>query len=103
MSETSTYNERLALAAHLHVQMRRHTGRITDTEWMMSNADYAREIIRLARLDRSVALEEAADKLEAVLFGTTLAPQPKPLLDQFREKREQASITPDRRYIGGLR
>ncbi|MDB5939434.1 MAG: hypothetical protein JWP77_1798, partial [Polaromonas sp.] len=26
-------NEKLAIAAHLHVLMRRKTGRVTDTEW----------------------------------------------------------------------
>ena len=43
-------NEKLAIAAHLHVLMRRKTGRVTDTEWMASNPAYAAEIIRLAHL-----------------------------------------------------
>lgn len=42
-------NERLAAAAHLHVQLRRKTGRVTDTEWMASNADYAQAIVQFAR------------------------------------------------------
>ena len=29
-------SEKLAVAAHLHVLLRRKTGRVTDTEWMLS-------------------------------------------------------------------
>ena len=43
-------NEKLAIAAHLHVLMRSKTGRVTDTEWMASTPAYAAEIIRLAHL-----------------------------------------------------
>ncbi|MDO8770278.1 MAG: hypothetical protein Q7K57_16555 [Burkholderiaceae bacterium] len=28
----------MGIAAHLHVLLRRKTGRVTDTEWMASNA-----------------------------------------------------------------
>ena len=31
-------SDRLAIAAHLHVLLRRKTGRVTDTEWMAANA-----------------------------------------------------------------
>ena len=34
-------SERLAIAAHLHVVLRRKTGRVTDTEWMAGNQLYA--------------------------------------------------------------
>ena len=42
-------SQKIAIAAHLHVLLRRKTGRVTDTEWMASNADYAAEIVRFAR------------------------------------------------------
>ncbi len=42
-------SEKLAIAAHLHVLLRRKVGRVTDTEWMAINTDYATEIIRIAR------------------------------------------------------
>ncbi len=42
--------ERVALAAHLHVVLRRKTGRVTDVEWMAANTEYAAEIVRFARL-----------------------------------------------------
>ena len=41
-------SDKLAIAAHLHVAMRRKLGRVTDVEWMVRSEEYAREIIRLA-------------------------------------------------------
>lgn len=64
-------SEKLAIAAHLHVLLRRKTGRVTDTEWMASNAEYASEVVRFARAsaleDGHPDLAEWADKLEAAL------------------------------------
>ncbi len=64
-------SEKLAIATHLHVLLRRKTGRVTDTEWMAVNADYAREIMRFARAsakeDGHADLAEWADKLEHAL------------------------------------
>ncbi len=64
-------SEKVAMAAHLHVLLRRKTGRVTDTEWMAANADYAREIIRFARTrakeDGHPDLAEWAGKLESAL------------------------------------
>ena len=42
-------NDAFAAAAHLHVLLRRKTGRVTDTEWMVSNPEYARAIVSYAR------------------------------------------------------
>ena len=42
-------SQKLAIAAHLHVLLRRKTGRVTETEWMAGNLDYALEIVRFAR------------------------------------------------------
>jgi hypothetical protein len=74
-------SEKLAIAAHLHVLLRRKTGRVTDTEWMASNAEYAREIMRFARTsakeDGHVDLAEWADKLEAALGLGAARPVPR--------------------------
>ena len=48
-SERITESDLMALAAHLHVQLRRRTGRVTDVEWMVSNADYAQAVTHLAK------------------------------------------------------
>jgi hypothetical protein len=71
-------NEKIAIAAHLHVLLRRKTGRVTDTEWMASNHEYAAEIARFAR-EKSVEdnhpdLAVWADKLEEIMA----VPDPKP-------------------------
>ncbi|OYU46513.1 MAG: hypothetical protein CFE44_01770 [Burkholderiales bacterium PBB4] len=64
-------SEKLAIAAHLHVLLRRKTGRVTDTEWMAANAEYAAEIVRFARAraqeDGHTDLAEWADKLAATM------------------------------------
>ena len=63
-------SQKLATAAHMHVLLRRKTGRVTDTEWMAANAEYALEIVRFARAkaaeDGHADLAEWADKLERV-------------------------------------
>lgn len=61
-------SQKLAIAAHVHVLLRRKTGRVTDTEWMAQNLEYALEIVRFTRAkaveDGHPDLEEWADKLE---------------------------------------
>ncbi|MES2943131.1 MAG: hypothetical protein V4772_09715 [Pseudomonadota bacterium] len=64
-------SEKIAIAAHLHVLLRRKTGRVTDTEWMASNQEYAAEITRFAREkakeDGHMDLSAWADKLEEIM------------------------------------
>lgn len=71
-------SEKLAIAAHLHVLLRRKTGRVTDTEWLASNAEYASEIIRFslasAQKDGHADLAEWAQKLAAALPEVILTP-----------------------------
>ncbi len=74
-------SEKLAIAAHLHVLLRRKTGRVTDTEWMVRNTEYATEIARFARQrareDAAPELAQWADKLEAAM-GLQRTAQPAP-------------------------
>lgn len=60
-------SEKFAIAAHLHVLLRRVNGRVTDVEWMIRSAEYAREVIRVARTEQHADLHKLADKLEAAL------------------------------------
>lgn len=60
-------SEKFAIAAHLHVVLRRTNGRVTDVEWMIKSPDYAREVIRVARTETHADLLKLADKLEAAL------------------------------------
>ncbi|MES2926885.1 MAG: hypothetical protein V4843_08710 [Pseudomonadota bacterium] len=93
-----TSNDVFALAAHMHVLLRRKTGRVTDTEWLASNADYAREIVRFTRekatTDEHADLLALADKLEAAI-PLIAAPGRKPLLQVAADtlKAGQVSMT----------
>jgi len=73
-------SERLAIAAHVHVLLRRKTGRVTDTEWMATNQDYAAEIARFAReksTEEGLAeLAEWADKLEHAVSASPAVNRP---------------------------
>ena len=73
-------SEVFAIAAHMHVLLRRKTGRVTDTEWLATNADYAREIVRFARekaaSDGHLELVHWANKLEAALPHMVAAARP---------------------------
>ena len=81
-------SEKLAVAAHLHVLLRRKTGRVTDTEWLASNGDYAAEIIRFARekaaKDGHADIGGWADKLEKIMAMPEQMPRA-PLLQQVAD------------------
>ena len=85
-------NEKLAIAAHLHVLMRRKTGRVTDTEWMASNPAYAAEIIRLAHRKAAEGghddLGVLADRLEAAMAFPD-APVHRPLAERLTEAAKE--------------
>lgn len=96
----------MAIAAHLHVLLRRKIGRVTDTEWLATNAEYAHEIIRLARQTaREEEAPELADwalKMEAALREEAVPPPPKRTLTELLRGAEEA--VPDApRYVGGIR
>ena len=87
-----------AIAAHLHVLLRRKTGRVTDTEWMATNGDYARAIVRFAREKAaSEGLEDLqtwADKLEGAIAQIEAPAERKPLLQTAAERLRSAGQPP---------
>ncbi len=90
-------SQRLAIAAHLHVLLRRKTGRVTDTEWMATNREYAAEIVRFCRAkaveDGHPDLEEWASKLEQAVMNQ--APPARPLAQAALQMlREGAPLAP---------
>lgn len=95
-------SETLAMAAHLHVLLRRKTGRVTDTEWLASNADYAREILRFARQAEDAELNLWADRFEAAMFPPIPTPtaERKPL---FQPADGSAPLAQPASYQGRLR
>ena len=120
-------SERLAIAAHMHVLLRRKTGRVTDTEWMAANVEYAAEIARFARAsaaeDGHAELAEWADKLEHAVSAAPAVNRPiaRRALEALRAKSAPPDATdaapPEAgpkepspaagalspRYVGGIR
>lgn len=89
--------DRLAVAAHLHVLMRRRLNRITDMEWMSTNREYAMAMVRLAHASGHADLQEWAEKLERAwrLVADGVVP-PGPRLPP-------APPAPPKRYVSTLR
>lgn len=87
-------NEKIAIAAHLHVLLRRKTGRVTDTEWLATNLEYAAEIARFARAkaieDGHTDLKVWADKLDEIM--AVAEPKLKvPLVDRLTKSQPNFS------------
>lgn len=103
-------SERVAIAAHLHVALRRKAGRVTDTDWMAVNDEYAREVVRFAREkareEGDQGLEDLADRLALHMQHASAQKAPPPRLVErvTHNLRASAAETDDAdRYIGGLR
>ncbi|WP_431098953.1 hypothetical protein [Polaromonas aquatica] len=93
-------NEKIAVAAHLHVLLRRKTGRVTDTEWMAGNPEYAAAIARFAREKAAeeghVDLAVWADRLEEIMAVPETQPRVplvKMVADAVKE-RAMPAVTP---------
>jgi len=94
-------NKRLALAARLHVMLRRKTGRVTDTEWMANNREYAAEIVRFsaefAVREKQEDLAELAERFAELMLPAGAA--------KAMPQKAQAGFAVDKliRYVGGIR
>jgi hypothetical protein len=97
-------NDAFAAAAHLHVLLRRKTGRVTDTEWMVSNPEYARAIVRYAREraneDGHDDLLPLAARLESLVIPVRKADSP---VSAPAPLAAQGPVDVSARYIGRLR
>lgn len=95
-----------AVAAHLHVLLRRKTGRVIDIDWLAVNEEYARTVARFCRekaaADGHAELLPWADKLDA-LIPEISAGVKKPLLQSAVDKIRAVQDDPASRYVGGLR
>ncbi|RYY97424.1 MAG: hypothetical protein EOO24_19815 [Comamonadaceae bacterium] len=103
-----TESERVAIAARLHVALRRKTGRVTDTEWMAADVTYATEMVRFARAHAAQThdadLAEIAHKLEDAM--APLAAEARVRAATEARMAAGTATAPQRtlaRYIGGLR
>lgn len=113
---TTSESDRVAIAAHLHVLLRRKTGRVTDTEWMASNHEYAVEVVRFAReharTDDAPELADWADRLESAMASLPARHAAEPAQAGEGSSggsalgamvRRVAQAAQDKRYVGGLR
>jgi hypothetical protein len=112
MSQDST---RIALAARIHVALRRKTGRVTDTEWLAQDLTYATEVIRLCRAEGDAELVGLADKLDVAMQALRprvvrpLSPPPAPVVPVWADSSMQLEAERERerkieqRYVGRLR
>jgi hypothetical protein len=94
-------SERFALAARLHVMLRRKAGRVTDTECLASNQDYAAEIVRFST---EVAKNGGHDDLAELVgkFATVMWPPSAPAATL--KKTGLGHEDPGKiRYVGGIR
>lgn len=98
------------LLGRIHILMRRVCNRITDVEYMRTNKDYAREVVRLAQAsghgelaELGIRLRLAMDLDEAVPAASATADKAAPgLLGRLRAARPSATH-PTERYVGSLR
>ncbi len=105
-------NDALATAAHLHVLLRRKTGRVTDTEWMAGNPEYAQAMVRYARekaqADGHTDLLPLAERLEALVVMPTQRRSLPPAASPAIAVSAPAPLNPaandvSTRYVGRLR
>lgn len=94
------------LLGRIHVLMRRVLNRITDVEYMRINADYTREILRIAMATDNAELHELCDKLRVAMdLDVPAAPvtKEKAFSFGFGGKKDPPPEDGDERYIGSLR
>ena len=53
-----------SVVGRVYVMLRRETNRMIDVEWAIANADYAREVIKLARTTQVNELIQLAARIE---------------------------------------
>lgn len=87
-----TSDDKFATAAHLYVLMRRKCGRVIDTVWMARDAEYALEVLRVAREQSDPDIARLADRFEVLMFGAIAAT---PTINQVPEAAQK--------YVGRLR
>jgi len=110
MSET----EKTSVAALISVILRRKINRVIDVKWLVKNPEYAREIINISRELELPDLNDYANHLENLMFGsvTTSAVKPKPAIEDSvaspaepvgsNDEEKVGEIDPSK-YVGSLR
>jgi len=87
-----------SITGRIYVLLRRETNRMIDVEWMVANAVYAREVIRLVREAGHAELMELAERVE----------QTHPLMERVKSPppvivTEKPAPQESRKYVNTLR
>lgn len=103
-------SQAFALAARLHVILRREKGRITDIEYMQRDAAYCRHVLGLVDVQESDDMRALCTKLEELYLGPhgifirQAPPTPKVLAEPEPVPSMPAKrVTTKKDYIGRLR
>jgi hypothetical protein len=103
-------SNRVAVAAHLHLMMRRRLGRVTDVEWMANNREYALAMVRLCReATPDAELQDWAEKLAQSYGRHDAAKAPAdglieaPITLGHGPARHAVAAEPKTRYVASLR
>jgi hypothetical protein len=96
------------LLGRIHVLLRRTVNRITDVEYMRFNADYAREIIRVAAATGNQELLELCAKLSVAMDLNVVVAPPAEAPEKafsfgFASKKNPPEDEGEDRYIRSLR
>ncbi len=103
-------SSKLVIAGLISTALRRKINRVIDVEWMMNNAEYAKEVIRISRQIGIDELSRYADRMEELVMGrlpevqpaTASVPHETARAATFRPVSEGESGL-DSQYIGTLR
>jgi len=110
MSET----EKTSVAALISVILRRKINRVIDVKWLVKNQEYAREIINISRELELPDLNDYANHLETLMFGSISSPavKSKPVTEDLTaapsnpdagdDEADGGAIDPSK-YVGSLR
>lgn len=102
-----TPQDLIATAAHLHVAMRRKMGRVTDTEWMASDFNYAQAMSTLAQRHADETQDGDLRKWADRLLEGWLERLPRPAAEAPSPRTEPRGRSPSggqsERYVVGLR
>lgn len=61
--------EKMSVAMHLYMRLKRNTGRIVDVMWLVRNEQYALEILKLAKAIPDEELGKFAKRFEQLMFS----------------------------------
>lgn len=82
--------------------MRRKMGRVTDTEWLADNREYAHAMIRLCAEQADDELLALATRL-AAMWAAAAPPPPRPLVAAVADQVKRSRQALEERYVGRLR